>query len=70
MRAALLGGITFVLCGCAIAAFFSVFLALLTGNGAAPQPIHVLLGLFIGGVLALVPTAIAVWLARRPTTSR
>jgi len=68
MRVPLFAAITFVLSCCAIGGFLSVVLALLTGNGIAPQPYHVIIGLVVGGCAAVFPAALVAWFVSRRRT--
>lgn len=69
MRTALFAGITFVLACCVISGVLSVLLALITGVGATPQPYHVLIGLFLGAVIAIFPAGLVAWLVSRRRTT-
>lgn len=72
MRALLFAGLTFVLSCCVISGVMSVLLALVTrlatGVGAVPQPYHVLIGVLIGGFVAIFPAAVVAWLVSRRVT--
>jgi len=65
MRTFVLACVAFVLSCCAISGMLSVWLALITGTGAIPQPYHVLIGLFVGAIIAIVPALVVAWFVSR-----